>query len=147
MVPPLRIQIYDNHQLVFADEFQEPVELGRQQSPDERRFVKQRESAGWRVAIARLGENAVSRRHVRVEPLAADRIRVTNLSVKNVIAVHNGGTLVAGQVCEMFIPALLSFGDKAIASKRPIWRNRSTRVWCSLPECLAIFARSHRRFP
>ena len=71
----------------YQDEFDSPLLLGRQRSADEPCFQKQREATGWRMAVAALQDRGVSRLHALVEPLAGNRVKITNVSEANVIYV------------------------------------------------------------
>jgi adenylate cyclase len=109
MANHLRIQVYDRHQPVFADEFDGPIELGRQNDTRETAFTKCQTSGRWRAVIARLADDGISRRHALLELVAPGRIRLTNLSAKLPIRLPDGDVAPNGRR-EVVLPAQLSFG-------------------------------------
>jgi adenylate cyclase len=91
-----------------------PVEIGRQQRSEEPLFVEQSAAGARRLAIAKLGESTISRAHLRIEPLAADRFRATNLSSRNAIVFEDGAMLMPTKSGEFPMPALLTISDAGI---------------------------------
>lgn len=71
----------------YQDELEGTFLLGRQRTPDEPCFQKTLERDAWRIAVANLQDRGVSRRHALVEPLAGNRVKVTNISEGNVIYI------------------------------------------------------------
>ena len=71
----------------YQDEFEGTLLLGRQRTPDEPCFQKTQEGETWRIAVATLQDRGVSRLHARVEPLAGNRVKITNISDGNVIYI------------------------------------------------------------
>jgi len=59
MTAALQIRVYDKQVLVFSDEFEGPVELGRQSESREGLYTKKLDSGRWRVVIASFDEDAV----------------------------------------------------------------------------------------
>jgi adenylate cyclase len=117
LVPTFDLQVFDRQRPVFSDSLSEPIEFGRQEKEQDPLFVKlpcTSSAAGCRVFIARLQETNVSRGQLRIEPLAGDRIRVTNLSSKNPIMVRDSFPIAPQSSCELAAPVLLSFADKSI---------------------------------
>lgn len=113
------IQVFHKQRLDFSEGFDAAVELGRQKRPEETPFVKQRDGDGWRIVIARLDEPLISRRHIRLEPLSANRIRVSNVSDRNTIRVDGGGQIAARQSSDLPLPLSLVIGDKTIRVEYP----------------------------
>jgi adenylate cyclase len=111
------IQIYLQQQLDFSGEFENLVELGRQRTPDETPFVEQPVSQGFRLAIARLDELLISRRHIQLQPLAGNRIRITNLTDGNTILMEDGGVIAGKQVCDLPLPVTMVFEKRSIQLK------------------------------
>ncbi|HEY2253133.1 MAG TPA: adenylate/guanylate cyclase domain-containing protein [Planctomycetaceae bacterium] len=108
------IRVYHRQRLDFSGEFDVAVELGRQRRPDEAPFVQQRDGQGWRVSIARLDELMISRRHIRLEPLPGNRVRVTNVSERNTIFLEDGGVIASQQSSELPLPLEMNFDEKSI---------------------------------
>ena len=114
MVATFKIQIFRKQQLKFAAELDGPVEIGRQQRTEEPLFVEQTTAGARRLAIARLGESTISRAHLRLEPIAEDRFRATNLSSRNAILFEDGALLAPTKSGEFPMPALLTISDAGI---------------------------------
>lgn len=110
----ITIQVIDKQQQVFQTALLAPLELGRQQTPAEPLFIKRDDVQPARVAIARLNEASVSRKHVSLEPLGNDRVRVRNLSDNNLVQILGGATIAAQTSCELFVPTKLVVGGKTI---------------------------------
>jgi len=113
------IRVYHRQQLDFSGEFDVPVELGRQRRPDERPFVQQRDGQGWRVSIARLDELMISRRHIRLDPLPGNRVRITNVSDRNTIFLEDGGVIASHQSSDLPLPLGMVFDEKSIRLESP----------------------------
>src|SRR5262249_42730852 len=85
-----RIRVYEHQRLAYTGESPGPVELGRQSEGEGRPYLGTPEDGCWRVVLARLDEDAVSRKHVRAEPLPDGRVRLTNQSKKLPIRFPDG---------------------------------------------------------
>ena len=114
MAAKLTIKVYHKGRLLHSGEFDAAIELGRQQGPDERLFENAPGATVRRVPIAAINEMSVSRQHVLLEPLAGDRVRVGNLSAKNVIRLRDGTSVIAGGSRELFVPCQLSVGEREL---------------------------------
>src|SRR3954468_24543706 len=80
MADALHVSVYDKKVLVFSEELEGSVELGRQSDTREELYSRKFDAGRWRVAIAGAEENAVSRRHAVLELLSEGKIRLTNAS-------------------------------------------------------------------
>jgi adenylate cyclase len=114
MAEPWQIRVYDRQQLVHAGECALPVELGRQGEGEPGPFNQRQEAGRCRVVIARSDEDAISRRHALLEPLAEGRVRLTNLSATMPIRLADGGEVRPGACAEAPSPVLLTLGKKAV---------------------------------
>ncbi len=114
MVATFKIQVFRKQQLKFSGELDGPVEIGRQQRSAEPLFVELPAAGARRLAIAQLGESTISRAHLRIEPIAADRFRATNLSSRNAIVFEDGAMLLPTKSGEFPMPALLTISDAGI---------------------------------
>ena len=119
MSEPLQIKVYDNHRLMFSSELAGPVELGRQIQGETAPYSQTLQSGRWRVVIAKLDENTVSRRHAQVVLLSEGRVRLTNLSSTLPVYLPDGSELKAKTSCELPIPAILILGGKTIQVEPP----------------------------
>ena len=105
----LRLEIYRQDRLLHADEIHRPVELGRQQGPREPLFYCQPGTSADRLVVAPLEERTVSRRHLLVEPLTFDRLRITNLTDKGTVQVDDV-PMQPGATRELSVPHQLNVG-------------------------------------
>ncbi|MBV8270462.1 MAG: adenylate/guanylate cyclase domain-containing protein [Planctomycetaceae bacterium] len=113
MTAPLQIRVYENHELIFSDEFEGIVELGRQNETREALFSKRFDAGRWRLVIANLDEDMVSRRHALLEPISESKIKLTNTSA--VIPLrYQGGELRPRSSGEVSIPTVLTIGRKMV---------------------------------
>ncbi|HLJ93481.1 MAG TPA: hypothetical protein VKU02_09865, partial [Gemmataceae bacterium] len=119
MAAPVYIQVYDKQQLVYAAEFTEPVELGRQSEDESAVYTRRRQGDRWRAVIAKLKELTVSRKHVLIEPLAPDRVRLTNRSNRLPVRLPDNVELKAGESMELLLPAVIALGKKQVRLQGP----------------------------
>jgi adenylate cyclase len=110
MPPQFQFEVLHNGRLVHSQDFEAPIELGRQQNPDEPLYQVQTHGERPRIAIARLNDSSVSRHQVWLEPVAADRVRVVNVSTTNEIGLRDGAIRPGGSR-EMFAPCQLVVQD------------------------------------
>ena len=114
MSAPWQLRIYEQQRLVHTAEGTGTVELGRQAVGEPGPFAEVRDSGVRRVVIARLDEDTVSRKHVRLEPLADGRLRLTNLSQKLPVLLGTGSEAAPGMAIELGIPAMMVIGRRTI---------------------------------
>jgi adenylate cyclase len=110
MSSPFQFEVLVKGRLLHRQEFEAPIELGRQEKPEEPLYTVQNGKRGARIAIARLSDSSVSRQQARLEPVAEDRVRVFNISSTNVIRLRDG-TIAPGASREMFAPCQLNVQD------------------------------------
>lgn len=113
MTATLRFEVYQQGRRLYAAQFNGPLELGRQQSPEEALFQTTAVAEGQRVAVAQLDGSLVSRRHLLIEPTAEDRVRISNLTAKNAIRLRDG-VVGPGSQRELFLPCSFHAGDLEI---------------------------------
>jgi adenylate cyclase len=111
---PIFIRVYEDHRLVCFEEFDGPVELGRQSEADEDAYTRRFENGRWRFVIARQSESGVSRRQALIEPIEAGWIRLTNYSAVSRLRLPDGTELAPGSTVELPTPASLTIGPKSI---------------------------------
>ena len=114
MIGPLSIQVYDGNKLAFSEELDGPVELGRQSDRREGVYSRRPEAGRWRVVIAGVEEDAVSRKHALLEPLANGRLRLTNASSIIPLCLPDGRALEPGLSGEVALPIILAIGRKTV---------------------------------
>ena len=115
MTAPVLIRVFERGRLAYSGEFDGVVELGRQNEPAEPIYAGAAQAQGerGRVAIARLDEHTVSRRHVEVQRVATGRVRVKNLSAVNPLQVA-GIELAPNVSADMATPVILALGRRTI---------------------------------
>jgi adenylate cyclase len=113
-----QLRVYEQQRLVHTTEGVGPVELGRQMPGEPGPFSEVRDSLGRRLVIARLDEDTVSRKHVRIEPLPDGRVRLANLSLKLPVQV-NGSTVVPEATADVALPVVLTVGRRTVRVQLP----------------------------
>jgi adenylate cyclase len=94
-----------------------PLELGRQQHEGEPLLVRSG-ADGTRLAIGRLDDprlRGVGRRHLRLEPVGANRVRIVNLSPKNPVRLEDHTSLAPAEAAEVNLPCTLMLGPVCVA--------------------------------
>jgi adenylate cyclase len=115
MAGTLRIEVLDNERSVYAHSFSGAVELGRQSDGHEELFSQRQIIPGyWRAVIARLDEDTLSRKHLKLEPAGETVVRVTNLSTKVPVRTPEGAELPAASARDLPLPVTLLVGRKTV---------------------------------
>ena len=114
-----QLRIYEHQRLVHTADGTGTIELGRQAVGEPGPFGEVRDSSVRRLVIARLDEDTVSRKHVRIEQLAEGRVRVANLSTKLPVQVGGGSEVPPGASVEVALPAVLTVGRRTIRITPP----------------------------
>jgi adenylate cyclase len=114
MLEPWQLQIFENRKQVFSAELAGPAVLGRQDKGqrEEAPYWKKQDNGVWRIVIAPVEEDVISRKQLLIEPLTRDKIKLTNLGKKQCLV--NGNALNPDASCEVWLPASLALGTKAI---------------------------------
>jgi adenylate cyclase len=114
MTAQWQLRVYDRQRLIHSADVNGPVELGRQSEGEEGPFAQRRDGTTSRVVIARLDEDAVSRKHLLVEPLTDGRVRLSNLSRKRPVRLSDGSEVAPGATAELPLPAVVELGRKTV---------------------------------
>jgi adenylate cyclase len=116
-----QISVYENQELVFTEEVEGPIWLGRQAHLRERAYsLSERDDpdGGERkmrgVVISPREDQNISRWHAWIEPLSGNRVRVTNKSKAQSIGLLHDSTLFPEKSCELTLPVLLTLGSKTV---------------------------------
>ena len=115
----LRLSIRHNDRTPFSASFTEPIELGRRDPSRPQEDLLFRPIAiegGVRVAIAEPTESDVSRRQVRLEPLADARIRITNLSSAIAVRCFGQADVAPGGIAEYPLPVSFQIGRIVVSA-------------------------------
>lgn len=115
MAGTLRIEVLESDRSVYVHSFNGTVELGRQSDGHEELYSQRQVIPGyWRAVIARLDEDTLSRKHLKLEPAAEGLVRVTNLSTKVPVRTTDGAELPAASARELPLPVTLLVGRKTV---------------------------------
>jgi adenylate cyclase len=109
-----QLRIYENQRLVHTADGTGVIELGRQAVGEPGPFAEVRDSSIRRLVIARLDEDTVSRKHVRLEAMLDGRIRLSNLSTKLPVQLGGGAEVPPNGNVELPLPAVLTVGRRTI---------------------------------
>ena len=96
-------------------ELRRPLELGRQRMGEAGPYAHVALEDSDRVIIAELSESTISRRHVAVEPVGAEQVRVSNLSAVNTIWIDSSKPLETNTQCEYDLPVFLTLSNADLA--------------------------------
>jgi adenylate cyclase len=114
-----QLRVTDGERLVYAVELTGPAEIGRQLNPDEALPSHTQKDGRWRVVIASLKENTVSRKHLEVLPLPEGRFMLFNRSAAQQIDGLPSGPLMPGESCEVSQRAVVQLGGKTVRLQAP----------------------------
>jgi adenylate cyclase len=113
------LKVYDQEQLVYTEEFNGALELGRQGQGENGPYSHALLPSGIRrLIMARFAESSISRKHLLVEPLPGGHVRLTNLSSKVRLPLSEAQSIMPGATEEIAYPVYLTFGTKKIALRQ-----------------------------
>lgn len=113
------LRFYEQQRLVHTLEGDGAIELGRQVVGEPGPFAEVMDSGTRRLVMARLDEDTVSRKHLRIEAVADGRVRLTNLSQKLPVLLGSGEDVPPGATSEVGLPAMLVVGRRTIRIQPP----------------------------
>jgi adenylate cyclase len=116
MAGTLHLQVMDRHNEVYSGELSGSIELGRQNDGREELYRERLIDRGrWRLVIAPLDEDTISRQHALVELQESGKVRLTNRSSKVPIRLSDGTELGPnGASCVLDLPAMLAIGRRTV---------------------------------
>jgi hypothetical protein len=115
MAGTLRVEVLENDQSVYMHSFTGVVELGRQMDANEELYSQRQLLPGyWRAVIGRLDEVACSRKHLKLEPVGENLVRVTNLSTEARVRTSDGAELPALSTRDFPLPLALLVGQMTV---------------------------------
>lgn len=103
----LLVLVYENRQPVATEEFDGPIEIGRQRDRDEVMYSRKPEGKRTRWVVAERTETMVGREQLHIEPVTETRVRVHNGSDKQPIRFLDGSDLAAKATVELPLPVLI----------------------------------------
>src|SRR5262245_45299697 len=115
----MHIDVYDGPTHLGGGDYAGPVELGRRNEREPTEFAVRVQAgsapAVWRLLVARLDEDTVSRRHAFLEPLPDGRVRVRNVSAKLPVGLPEYGSVVApGAALDLTPPFAMTLGPRSV---------------------------------
>ena len=114
-----QLRVYDSGHLYVAD-LVGCAEIGRQQTKDEPQPSHTLHDEGWRVVIAPVEDNTISRQHLAVEPLTDGRFLLCNKSNKLLVSLPNNQNLDPGANCKVALPIVVRLGRKMLRLELPV---------------------------
>jgi len=140
-----QVRVYEKRRLLHSVELAGPLELGRQNDPQEDLFAHKQIPGRSRLVIARLDEQSISRKHVLISPLGDGRVRVENLSAALPVVVSPANELKPGSRCEVALPLILTLEPKTVRIEEPGEGGssilRSLKEAAALPQATFIASR------
>jgi len=115
MTAAFQLRVIDEERRpVFTGDYTKRVEIGRQDRGESGPFSQRLVGDHWRLVIAPLTEDTVSRHHLSLEPVSENRVRVRNDS--KTLAIRLGGLedLRPGESIELPIPSQILLGKKLL---------------------------------
>ena len=119
MAAAFQLRVIDeDKKTVFISDYSKQVEIGRQDRGEPGPYSQRFEADRWRLVIAHLNEDIVSRRQLSLEPLEDGRFLVTNTG-KAPIRLTTGEEVKPGESRDLTIPTQLMLGRKTIRVVAP----------------------------
>ena len=103
----IQVSIFENRLLIKSEDFDGPVELGREQNRDEGLYARRREKDLYRWVVARREETAVGRSQIIVTPLDDGRVRIKNGSDRMPIRFQDRAELPPSTTIEIDLPTMI----------------------------------------
>ena len=115
MTAAFQLRVLDeDKKTVFVSDYSKRVEIGRQDRGEPGPYSQRFEADRWRLVIAPLTEDTVSRHHLSLEPLSDDRFRARNGSKAIPIRLTTGDEVKPGEARDLPIPSQMMIGRKMI---------------------------------
>ncbi len=120
MTAAFQLRVIDEERnTVFISDYSKRVEIGRQDRGEPGPYSQRFEADRWRLVIAPLTEDTVSRHHLSLEPLTEGRFRVRNGSKAIPIRLTTGEEVKPGEARDLTIPSQMMLGRKMIRIVAP----------------------------
>jgi hypothetical protein len=113
-VAEFQLRVIDEGKTVLDRIFSKRVEIGRQDRGEPAPYNCEFSNDRWRLVIAPLKEDTVSRHHLVLEPLENGKFRVENVSKNIPIQLNTGELVKPGESRELLIPTQMMLGRKII---------------------------------
>ena len=103
----IQVSIFENRLLVKSEEFDGPVELGREQNREEGLYARRGGKAPYRWVVARREETTVGRSQIIVTPLDEGRVNIRNGSDRMPIRFQDRAELPPGADIQIALPTVV----------------------------------------
>jgi adenylate cyclase len=115
MTAAFQLRVIDEERrTVFISDYSKRVEIGRQDRGEPGPYSQRFEADRWRLVIAPLTEDTVSRHHLSLEPVSDCLFRVRNSSRAVPIRLTSGEEVKPGEARELPIPSQILVGKKML---------------------------------
>src|SRR5580700_583654 len=105
MTAAFQLRVIDeDKKTVFIFDYSKRVEIGRQDRGESGPYSQRFEADRWRLVIAPLTEDTVSRHHLSLEPLDEGRFRIKNGSKAIPLRLSSGDEVKPGETRDLPIP-------------------------------------------
>ena len=113
MDAPLEVTIYEDGKVAYQANLDGAVEFGRQNVDEAAPYAQHDQSGTTRVVIARLDEVTIPRKLLRVDRVAADKIKLANPS-RVALRLDAGPPLDPGASRDIWLPVTIAVGGKSL---------------------------------
>ena len=110
----LSLKVYEGTRLAATLPVFRTTELGRREPSEPPPYARLKRTDRDRLIVAELTETAISRKHLTVELVGEQSVRLTNESAKNSVALAGGQRLAPGEQCVLSLPVTCEMGTKVI---------------------------------
>jgi adenylate cyclase len=143
----LQVRVFEGPDLVFTEEFDGPVELGRRGRRAEALHARKNQPGRWRLAIAGTDDPDNSARHALVEPSPDGGVRLSNTSAKRTIWLSDGSELAPGASGTFPLPVSWNLGQKRIEIRSAVDESEPFRGLSEAALCPSQFTSAGPQAP
>jgi adenylate cyclase len=136
MTAAFQLRVIDEEKrTVFIGEYSKLVEVGRQDRGEPGPFNQRFEHDRWRLVVAPLTEDTISRHHLSLEPLTDATFRVRNRSKTLPVRLATGEELKPGESRDLPFPSHVILGKKLlrVVATEPISNHLNELPEATLP--------------
>jgi adenylate cyclase len=112
------LHIFENRRPVFQTQFIGTIELGRQELGEPEPYGFNNSTTVPRLVVARLQEDRVPRKYIRIEPQASGEVLVTNLSPRVPLRLETGEVIAPQEQLAVAAPAVLVVEQRGVRVQR-----------------------------
>jgi adenylate cyclase len=109
-----QLSIFENHRSLAKFEIREHCEIGRRQVHEPLPFAKVSLPDADRIIVADLSETVVSRKHLRIQILEGNKVKLRNDSSKNSVPILGESRLNPNESTIVDLPVAFEIGDRVL---------------------------------